>query len=90
MPNNKTTHIIWPKHIDQSFRQAYLDMTGELIRKPTRQNMAESHNLIGSLRVLPEHVKQLKAQFPDIDIHENMPSDWVDYVHPEMRDHIQG
>ena len=83
---SKTIYICWTKNIELPFRSDYEKLTGECISKPTRQNMPETHNLVGSGRILKEHMKILSEKYPDVTFSNSIPDDWQDYLPPELKE----
>lgn len=71
-----TTYIIWDKENDDSFRPAYLALSGEKIQDRPQENAAQTHYMVGSSRVTPEQAATM-AGWEGVTVHDGVPQDWV-------------
>lgn len=62
-----STYIRWPKSIDDAFRAAYLEQTGEAIQAFPPED--KTHYEVGSNRLTAKHIMALTVLYPEITIY---------------------
>lgn len=71
-----TTYIIWPKTIDDDFRQDYYATTGEKIQQTPSENSTEDKYLAGSSRLKDGQILNLSITYPEAEFYSELPPYW--------------
>lgn len=60
-----------------TFDNRYLELTGETIQTDKPTNEAQTRYLVGSSRCTQEQCDTLRAEFPNVILTNEFPSDWI-------------
>lgn len=66
-----------PNYSYSSFKERYVELTGEKIQDTPLTNEQETHHLVGSSRLTQEVADQLSSEFPMVTISNSMPVGWI-------------